>query len=100
MKVPRKLKRISRLEPKSLAERGLKLCEENGELAAEIFKLLGKKKTNQTKKETLEHLREEAVDCLIMALDILVKVKTSDKTINRILNAKLDKWLDKMEKRR
>lgn len=98
MKIPRKLKRISKLEPKSLAERGLKLCEENGELAAEIFKLLGKKKTNQSKKETLEHLREEAVDCLIMAMDILVNVKTSDKVMSRLINAKLDKWLDKMEK--
>ncbi len=100
MKIPNKLRRISKLESKSLAERGLKLGEEYGELAAEIFKLLGKKSTNQTKKETLEHLREEAVDCLIMSLDILVKVKTSDKDVRRLLNAKLDKWLDKMEKRK
>ncbi len=100
MKIPRKLRIISKREPKTLVERGLKLTEENGELAAEIFKLIGKKKTNQTKKETLAHLKEEAVDCLIMAMDILVKVGVTDKEITKLLKAKMDKWLDKMEKRK
>lgn len=98
--IPKALRRVSRLEPKSLAERGLKLTEENGELAAEIFKLLGKKKTTATKKQTLANLREEAVDCLIMAMDILAHTKTSNRQVKRIFDRKLEKWLDKMEKRK
>ena len=97
--IPTKLRKVSRLEPKTLVERGLKLAEETGELAAEIFKLEGKKKSDKNKKQILADLREEAVDCLIMSMDILAHTKTSNRQIKRLFNKKLEKWVDKMEKR-
>ena len=97
--IPKTLRKVSRLEPKNLVERGLKLCEENGELAAEIFKLLGKKKSQVTKKQTLANLREEAVDCLIMSMDILAHTNTSNRQVKRLFDKKMKKWLDKMENR-
>lgn len=92
MKIPKRIKKISRLEKKTLVERGLKLNEEAGELAAEILKLKGLKGSSKSKKEILYDLHLEAIDCLLMAMDILVHTKASEKRIEQIMNSQLDKW--------
>jgi NTP pyrophosphatase (non-canonical NTP hydrolase) len=92
VKIPKRVKKISRLEKKSLVERGLKLNEEAGELAAEILKLKGLKGSSKSKKEILFDLHLEAIDCLLMAMDILVHTKASEKRIEQIMNSQLDKW--------
>jgi NTP pyrophosphatase (non-canonical NTP hydrolase) len=93
MKIPNKLRKVSKLEPKNLKSRGLKLGEEYGELVTEILKYKGEKGSEKTADEILIDLKEEAVDCLIMSLDILVYTGCSDKYIAKILNKKLDKWM-------
>ena len=75
-----------------MVERGLKLNEEAGELAAEILKLKGLKGSSKSKKEILFDLHLEAIDCLLMAMDILVHTKASEKRIEQIMNSQLDKW--------
>jgi hypothetical protein len=91
--LPKKLVDISSKDRRPLIPRGLKLCEEAGECAAEILKYSGYKgRKGKTEKQVLNHLRLEAVDCLIMAMDILVATKTADKQINEIMNGQLDKW--------
>jgi hypothetical protein len=40
----------------------------------------------------LEDLKEEGVDVLIMALDILMYVGASEKEIRKVMDRKLDKW--------
>ena len=93
MKIPKNVRRVSKLEKKTLIERGLKLNEEAGELAAEILRIKGKKGSRgKTKKEILYDLHLEAVDCMLMAMDNLVHTEASDKRINSIIDSQLEKW--------
>ncbi len=73
--------------------RGLKLNEEAGELAAEILRLKGMKGAKgKTRQEILDDLHLEAVDCMLMAFDILVHTGASDKKVTKIMNKQLKKW--------
>ena len=93
MKIPKNIRRVSKLEKKTLVERGLKLNEDAGELAAEILKLEGKKGSKgKTKEEILYDLHLEAIDCMLMAMDILVHTKATNKRINEIIDSQLKKW--------
>jgi NTP pyrophosphatase (non-canonical NTP hydrolase) len=93
MKIPKRVIRVSKLEKKSLVSRGLKLNEEAGELAAEILKYVGEKGANgKSQKEILADLHLEAVDCLLMAMDILVHTGASEKVIAKIMKSQLKKW--------
>lgn len=91
--IPKRVVEVSKREKKSLDRRGLKLCEEAGELAAEILKYLGEKGSNgKTKKQILAALHLEAVDCMLMAWDILVHTGATDKTVSKIMKRQLNKW--------
>ena len=92
MKILKRVRTISKLEKKTLVARGLKLCEEAGELAAEILKYKGEKNSHKCKKEILIDLHLEAVDCMLMAMDILVHTGATDKEITYIIRSQLDKW--------
>ena len=93
MKIPKQVRKVSKLEKRSLLARGLKLNEEAGELSAEILKFLGEKgRKGKTKLEVLDHLRLERIDCLLMSMDILCHIGTSDKQITDIMNSQLAKW--------
>jgi NTP pyrophosphatase (non-canonical NTP hydrolase) len=99
MKYPKKLKTASSLTKRTLIARVLKLCEEAGELSAEVLKFSNLKgRGGKSKSEVEEDLREEAVDCLIMSLDILIETGTSEKHLNELLNKKLDKWMGQLKK--
>lgn len=101
MKIPRKVKEVTRLEKKSLVARGLKLNEEAGELAAEILRLKGMKGAKgKTKQQILDDLHLEAVDCMLMAFDILVHTGASDKKVTSIMNSQLKKWRKGIDERR
>jgi len=93
MKIPKQVRKVSKLEKRSLLARGLKLNEEAGELAAEILKYLGEKGRNgKTEREVLDHLRLEAVDVLLMSMDLLCHTNTGDKQITEIMDSQLAKW--------
>ena len=93
MKIPKRVRKVSKLEKKSLVARGLKLNEEAGELAAEILKLEGMKGAKgKTRKEILYDLHLEAIDCMLMSMDILVYTGATEKRIAAIMNSQLDKW--------
>lgn len=99
MKIPKRVKRVSKLETKSLIARGLKLNEEAGELAAEILKLEGMKDAKEaTREEILYNLHLEAIDCLLMSMDILIHTGATKKRINAIIKSQLDKWETSFEK--
>jgi len=95
----RKLRSVSKKEGKDIIARGLKLNEEAGELSAEILKYKGHKGSDKTKQEILKDLQEEAIDTLIMALDILVYTGAKEKQIAKVMDKKLDKWLKNLRKR-
>jgi hypothetical protein len=45
-------------------------------------------------------MKEEAIDCLIMAMDIVTRLKMTDHEIDSYLDWKLNKWLDNFAKRK
>ncbi len=99
MKIPNKVVRVALAEKKSLSDRGLKMCEEAGELAAEILRYQGLKGAKgKTKEEILYMLHLEAVDCLLMSMDILVKTGATEKRIRKIMDSQLKKWAKGIEK--
>lgn len=98
--IPKRLRKLSKLADRDLMARGMKLSEECGELSAEILKYYGLKGTKgKTKQEVLDHLRLEACDCLIMAMDILVHTDTSSSQLNEIVTKQLDKWEGQVKSR-
>lgn len=98
--IPKRVRKVSLLEKKSLSNRGVKLFEEAGELAAEILRLQGMKGAKGKKKEEILYdLHLEAVDTLLMAMDILVHTGASTERINKIMNKQLDKWHEGIKKK-
>ena len=75
----------TKLENKgTLAEKGLKLTEEVGELAAEILKITGYKHTKDTVEQAIQNSLLESVDSLIMIFLILHELGFSkeDRSVN------------------
>ena len=93
MKIPENIKNVSKLEKRPLITRGLKLMEESGELAAEILRYKGEKTSNgKTQQEILQDLHLEAVDVMLMAMDILITTGASDEEITKIIDNQLNRW--------
>lgn len=93
MKIPAKIRRVALLEKKSLITRGLKLCEEAGELAAEILKYEGEKGSKgKNREQILYDMHLECIDCYLMIMDILVKSGATNKRINTLIDQQLAKW--------
>ena len=90
---------IAKYQKADIVKKGLKLCEESGELAAEILKKVEYKYTEDSIETIRENLLDEAVDCLIMVFDIL---SSESYTIEEIINSsdkKTGEWIDKIKKR-
>lgn len=83
---------LAKKEPKSLEEMGLKLSEETGEVSEAILKYK-KASGNQYKHGTLDDLKEECADTLLVALSLYFQL--NDSSINELetlLMKKADKW--------
>lgn len=89
------IKNVSKLETGGLIERGLKLSEESGELAAEILKLVDFKKNNLTKEQIRENILLESSDCLIVILDIMIHMGFSKEEIVNMSEKQINKWVSK-----
>ena len=92
------LKTIQNLNDKKadLARRVLKLQEEAGELAEAYLNITSK---NNKKNKSWEDVREEAIDCAIVAIDIAFSVNGSFyveediyEQVQEVFARKLDKW--------
>ena len=93
MKIPRKVKSIARRERRTLVERGLKLTEEVGELAVEIQRASGlKARKGRSTEQIVNAIHLEAVDVMLMAMDILVFTRASDRKITSIMAKQLKRW--------
>lgn len=94
MKIPKKLLRLSSADNGTLTERALKLCEEAGEVAEASLRLAGRKSNKGRKTEEMRlHVVEEAIDAIIMGMDILNHMNfTNPRKIKRLINQKLQKW--------
>lgn len=83
-----------------LVKKALKLNEEAGELSAEVLKDCGYKDSDLSPDEIRSRIVEEAVDSLVMIVDILNDVNATDSEIIECAEAAVTKWLDKQEEKR
>jgi hypothetical protein len=90
------IKNISNFQKFGLIERVCKLQEEVGELSAEALKSIGFKKSDLDKEEIRKNILLEAVDCLIMSMDILAIQNFSKKEIIEMANSQIEKWLNNL----
>lgn len=82
----------------TLENKTIKLAEEVGEISVEVLILNGFKNSNGVSKETTkQNLKEEAVDAMLMCLDILAFLKTTPEEIDEISMRKIDKWLNNVK---
>lgn len=89
--VIKKIKKLSSSEKKNLLERAVKLQEEVGELAECILGTVGSSGT-QYKKKQRKLLQEEAIDVILVALDIFFAEGGTEDTLQKMLSRKTDKW--------
>jgi hypothetical protein len=88
---------VSKLEGYGLLERVCKLQEEVGELSAEALKSIGFKYSTLEQSEIRKNILLEAVDCLIMSMDILANQEFSKIEIIRMADSQIDKWLSNLK---
>ena len=70
----------------------LKTMEELGELATDVLKLKGYKVNSENKDDIRANAREEAVDGILIYLNICKNLGISKEEFIRIATFKLDKW--------
>ena len=75
----------------------IKLQEEVGELSAEALKQIGFKSHDTTLDKIRDNILLEAVDCLIMSLDILSQQGFSKKEIIDKANSQIEKWISNIK---
>ena len=91
------IQNVSKLEGYGLLERVCKLQEEVGELSAEVLKSIGFKYSTLEQSEIRRNILLEAVDCLIMSMDILANQEFSKNEIIRMADSQIDKWLSNLK---
>ena len=77
----------------TLAEKGLKLTEEVGELSAELLKITGYKYTNDTKEEATQKALLESCDVLIMIFGLMIQLGFTKQQIVDMTESQVNKWL-------
>ena len=87
----------------SMAEKGLKLSEETGELSAELLAYIGSKNVSASSnignfKELTNAVLNEAMDVLNVTLDIINSLGVTDEQARDMFDKKLDKWESKVNK--
>jgi hypothetical protein len=91
------IQNVAELEGFGLLERVCKLQEEVGELSAETLKLIGFKNSSLSDKEIKQNILLEAVDCLIMSMDILSTQGYSKDEIIKIADSQISKWVSNIK---
>ena len=85
---------VVKLENKgTLSDKGLKLCEEVGELAAELLKFSGYKHSNDTPEQYTQKALLESVDCMIMIFHIMIDLGFTKQQIVEMCESQINKWL-------
>lgn len=88
---------LANKEPKSLEEMGLKLTEETGEVAEAILKYK-KASGSQYKHGSLDDLKEECADTLLVALSLYFQLENSStEELDNLLMKKCHKWEKHMQ---
>ena len=91
------IQNVAELEGFGLLERVCKLQEEVGELSAETLKLIGFKNSSLSEQEIKQNILLEAVDCLIVSMDILSTQGYSKDEIIKIADSQISKWVSNIK---
>jgi hypothetical protein len=91
------IQNVSELEGYGLIERVCKLQEEVGELSAETLKLIGFKNSNLSEQDIKRNILLEAVDCLIMSMDILSTQGFTKDEIIKMADSQISKWVSNLK---
>lgn len=78
----------------NLADKGLKLMEEVGELAAEILKLTGVKYSNLNQIQNRSNLLLESCDVMIMTFSIMNQMGFTKQEIVETTQSQIKKWVE------
>lgn len=89
-----KIKETSKNEPKSLEQLFIKWMEEMGE-ASQAFLSSQKASGNQYKGLSLDDLKEELIDTLLVNLALVYKVGMTESEMKNIAQRKINKWIEK-----
>ena len=94
-----RMKELSFKERKTMVERALKLGEEFGEVSEAVLSYKDVAGCGY-KKKTIDDVREEAIDVIIMGFSLLFHPDESmnEKDMVKEFNRKLNKWESKMER--
>lgn len=90
-KLLEKIQSLSSKEKKSLLEKTLKLQEEAGELAEAVL-IHTKASGSQYKESSEQAIENEAVDIILVALDIFFSLSPDVATLEKLLSSKCGKW--------
>jgi NTP pyrophosphatase (non-canonical NTP hydrolase) len=82
----------------NIVDKGLKLSEEVGELAAEILKLRGIKFTELNEQEIKKKILLESCDVLIMIFSIMYEMNFSKEEIVEMTKSQIEKWINSPKK--
>jgi len=88
------IKEFSINNKKSLAEIGLKLSEETGEVAQALLSYLGSN-GSEYKNLGVEDVKEESVDVIIVALSLFFKAGGTLEELDNTIVTKANKWKQK-----
>lgn len=89
------IKKLNEITGRNLSLIMMKTTEEFGELAQEVNKLYGLKKTKETQKDINQNILEEGVDTIQCVLSLLAENGHSYKDIKNMMLKKNDKWYSK-----
>lgn len=97
----KKMKKLNKVERKSLVEKALKLNEEAGELSAEILKLQGRKGTNGKKRpEIVYDSLLELADIQLMVASICDDLGYNYEELCAAISQKITKYEDNLKKQK
>lgn len=69
-----------------------KVTEETGELATEVLRLVGHKKSKQSKEITIKKIKLEGVDVMLALFDVLNCVNITKEEILKLSTKAINKW--------
>lgn len=87
----KKVRQLSKEEPKTLEQMALKLSEEAGETAQAVLSYQ-KASGSEYKQLGINDVKEECIDVILVTLAMFYKLSDSDDEFYDLANKKIEKW--------
>ncbi|EMA6343939.1 MazG-like family protein [Bacillus cytotoxicus] len=87
----KKIKLLSKQEPKTLEQMVLKLTEEVGETSQAVLSYL-KVNGSEYKKLEINDVKEECIDVILVSLALFYKLTEDEHELQELMEKKMKKW--------